>query len=104
MQKLYIVRRKVLAFFRKHLGTGSHSERMSRNRIRPLVATLPLTSAKRMRHHHHHRHVVSAAPVTENAGPRFVANALHQLVVPLEVTFAPSPRRVTATIVDIGDR
>ena len=57
------------------------------------VATLPsIASAKRMRHHHHHhRHVVSAAPVTENAGPRFVANALHQLVVPWQVTFAPSP-------------
>ena len=56
------------------------------------VATLPsIASAKRMRHHLHHRHVVSAAPVTDNAGPRFVANALHQLVVPWQVTFAPSP-------------
>jgi hypothetical protein len=58
------------------------------------VATLPsIASAKRMRHHHHHhRHVVSATSGSENAGPRLVANALHQLVVPLEVTFAPSPR------------
>jgi hypothetical protein len=56
------------------------------------VATLPsIASAKRMRHHHHPRHVVSAVPVTENAGPRFVGNALHQLVVPWEVTFAPPP-------------
>jgi hypothetical protein len=58
------------------------------------VATLPsIASAKRMHHHHHHRHVVTA-PVTDNAGPRLVANALHQLVVPLEVTFArPRHRR-----------
>jgi len=56
------------------------------------VATLPsLASAKRMRHHHHHRHVVSAMSGSENAGPRFVANALHQIVVPFEVTFASPP-------------
>jgi hypothetical protein len=56
------------------------------------VATLPsIASAKRMRHHYHHRHAVSAMSGSENAGPRFVAAALHQLVVPLEVTFAPSP-------------
>lgn len=56
------------------------------------VATLPsIASAKRMRHHHHHRHVATATSGSENAGPRLVANALHQLVVPLEVTFAPSP-------------
>lgn len=56
------------------------------------VATLPaIASAKRLRHHHHHRHVVAAQPVTENAGPRFVANALHQLVVPFEVTFGSPP-------------
>ena len=55
------------------------------------VATLPtIASAKRLRHHHHHRHVV-AAPVTDNAGPRFVANALRQIVVPFEVTFASPP-------------
>lgn len=53
------------------------------------IATLPsVASAK----HRHHRW--QPKPVTygsENAGPRLVANALHQLVVPLEVTFAPKP-------------
>lgn len=31
------------------------------------------------------------APVADNAGPHFVAESLHQLIVPLEVTFAPRP-------------
>jgi hypothetical protein len=61
------------------------------------VASLPsVASAKKRYGHHHYRHAVSATSGSENAGPRLVANALHQLVVPLEVTFTPSappPRR-----------
>lgn len=52
------------------------------------VATLPsIASAKSKRHH---RHVVATQPMyPENAGPRFVFNALHQIFVPLEATFGP---------------
>ena len=56
------------------------------------VATLPsIASAKRMKHHrHHHRHVVMQPVMNpDNAGPRLVLNALHQIIVPLEVTFGP---------------
>jgi hypothetical protein len=53
------------------------------------VATLPsIASAKSKRHHpRHHRHVVAVEQYPANAGPRLVANALHQIFVPLEVTF-----------------
>jgi hypothetical protein len=54
------------------------------------VATLPsIASAKKMRHHRHHREAVVQAYNDENAGPRFLGAALHQLIVPLEVTFGP---------------
>jgi hypothetical protein len=55
------------------------------------VATLPsIASAKRMKHHrHHHRHVAMQPVSDDNAGPRFFGAALHQLIVPLEVTFGP---------------
>jgi hypothetical protein len=53
------------------------------------VATLPsIASAKKMKHRHHREAVVQAYN-DQNAGPRFLGAALHQLVVPLEVTFAP---------------
>jgi hypothetical protein len=53
------------------------------------VATLPsIASAKKMKPRHHRQAVVQAYN-TENAGPSFVGAALHQLIVPLEVTFAP---------------
>ena len=53
------------------------------------VATLPsIASAKKMKHRHHRQAVVQAYNA-DNAGPRFLGAALHQLIVPLEVTFAP---------------
>ncbi len=59
------------------------------------VATLPTVASAKQRYRHH-RPAVTATYGSENAGPRLIANALHQLVVPLEVTFAqpaPEPRR-----------
>jgi hypothetical protein len=52
------------------------------------VASLPAIASAKSKHHRHHRHAVTA-PVSDNAGPRLVANALYQLVVPWEQTFAP---------------
>jgi hypothetical protein len=53
------------------------------------VATLPsIASAKKMKHRHHRQAVVQAYN-DENAGPRFMGAALHQFIVPLEVTFGP---------------
>ena len=57
------------------------------------VATLPsLASAKSKRHYR-------AAPAVQvvdsnEAGPRLVGNALRQLIVPLQVTFASTPEYV----------
>jgi hypothetical protein len=54
------------------------------------VATLPtLASAKSKRHHRHHREVVTQPFFPDNAGPRFVFSAIHQIFVPLEVTLGP---------------
>ncbi|MEN3377796.1 MAG: hypothetical protein V7604_3151 [Hyphomicrobiales bacterium] len=54
------------------------------------VATLPsIASAKKMKHRHHREAAVVQAYNDQNSGPRFLGAALHQLVVPLEVTFAP---------------
>jgi hypothetical protein len=54
------------------------------------VATLPsLASAKAKRHHRRHAPVVMQPVDSNEAGPRLVFNALHQLIVPLEVTFTP---------------
>ena len=51
------------------------------------VATLPSIASAKSKHKRHH---VAAQPTNpDNAGPRLVANALHQVVVPLEQTFAP---------------
>jgi hypothetical protein len=53
------------------------------------VATLPsIASAKKMKHRHQRQPVVQAYN-DENAGPRLIGAALHQLIVPFEVTFAP---------------
>jgi len=53
------------------------------------VATLPsIASAKRMPHHRHH-HVAVQSMYPEDAGPRFMAAAIHQIFVPFEVTFGP---------------
>lgn len=53
------------------------------------VATLPsIASAKKMKHRYHRQAVVQAYN-DENTGPRFVGAALHQFIVPLEVTFGP---------------
>jgi hypothetical protein len=53
------------------------------------VATLPsIASAKKIKHPRHRPPVVQAYN-DDNAGPRFLGAALHQLIVPLEVTFAP---------------
>jgi hypothetical protein len=57
------------------------------------VATLPsLASAKGKRHHRRHAPVVMQPVDSNEAGPRLLGNALHQLIVPLEVTFAPQPQ------------
>jgi hypothetical protein len=54
-----------------------------------LVATLPsVASAKKIKHRHHRQAAVVQVS-DDNAGPRFLGAALHQLIVPLEVTFAP---------------
>ena len=54
------------------------------------VAALPsIASAKKMKHRHHRQAVVQTTYSDENAGPRLVGAALHQLIVPFEVTFAP---------------
>lgn len=57
------------------------------------VATLPAAAfaAKSKRHKHHHRPAVVQQQYPDNAGPRFVAAALHQLIVPWQMTFAPPP-------------
>jgi hypothetical protein len=53
------------------------------------VATLPsIASAKKVKHRHHRQAVVQAYN-DENTGPRFLGAALHQFIVPFEVTFAP---------------
>ncbi len=53
------------------------------------VATLPsIASANHTKHHRHH-HVVMQPMYPEDAGPRFVAAAIHQIFVPFEVTFGP---------------
>jgi hypothetical protein len=51
------------------------------------VATLPSIASAKSKHKRHHRHVAAQPMNPDNAGPRFVANALHQIVVPLEQTF-----------------
>jgi hypothetical protein len=47
-----------------------------------------IASAKKIKHPRHRQAVVQAYN-DDNAGPRFLGAALHQLIVPLEVTFAP---------------
>ena len=53
------------------------------------VATLPSIASAKTKKHRHYRHVAVQPVSDENSGPRFVGAALHQLIVPLEVTFAP---------------
>jgi hypothetical protein len=58
-----------------------------------IVSALPAAADAKVRRHHY-RPVVQTNSGSD--GSRFVAAALHQLVVPLEVTFAPPappPRR-----------
>jgi hypothetical protein len=52
------------------------------------VATLPSLASAKSKRHPRRAPVVQVVDSNE-AGPRFVGNALHQLVVPLEVTFGP---------------
>ena len=53
------------------------------------VATLPsLASAKTKRHHPRRAPVVQVVDSNES-GPRLVGNALSQILVPWQVTFAP---------------
>jgi hypothetical protein len=51
------------------------------------VATLPSIVFAKKRHHRHHPHV--AAQMAPQDGSSFVFAALHQIFVPLEVTFGP---------------
>jgi hypothetical protein len=51
------------------------------------VATLPSIASAKKRHHRHHRHVT--AQMAPQDGSSFVFAALHQIFVPLEVTFGP---------------
>ena len=61
------------------------------------VATLPsLASAKSKRHKREYEPVVQQVD-TNVAGPRLVGNALYQILVPWQVTFAPRPEPVVAT-------
>jgi hypothetical protein len=53
------------------------------------VATLPSIASAKKRHHRHHRHVAAQpAPAPQS----FVYSALHQIFVPLEVTFGARSR------------
>ena len=53
------------------------------------VAALPsIASAKKLKHPRHREAVVQAYN-DQNTSSRFLGAALHQLIVPLEVTFAP---------------
>jgi hypothetical protein len=52
------------------------------------VTALPSIASAKKRHKHH-RHTVVQTVDQNEANGRFVAAALHQLVVPLEVTFGP---------------
>jgi hypothetical protein len=49
------------------------------------VAALPSMASAKKRHHRGHRHV--AAQMAPQDGSGFVYSALHQIFVPLEVTF-----------------
>jgi fatty-acid desaturase len=52
------------------------------------VAALPSIASAKKRHQRHHRAVMTQ--VDPNAGSSsFVGAALHQIIVPLEVTFGP---------------
>jgi hypothetical protein len=53
------------------------------------VATLPSIASAKSKHKRHHRHVAAQPMNPDNAGQRFVANALYQIVVPWEQTFGP---------------
>jgi hypothetical protein len=54
------------------------------------VAALPsIASAKKIKHRHQRQPVVQTVS-DDNAGPRFLGAALHQLIIPLEVTFTPT--------------
>jgi hypothetical protein len=53
------------------------------------VATLPSIAFAKKAKHRHHRQPVVQAYNDENAGPRLIGAALHQLIVPFEVTFGP---------------
>jgi hypothetical protein len=54
------------------------------------VATLPsIASAKKIKHPRQRQAVVVQAYNDDSAGLRFLGAALHQFIVPLEVTFAP---------------
>ena len=50
------------------------------------VATLPSLASAKSKRHHRRAPVVTVVDSNE-AGPRLVGNALHQLIVPFEVTF-----------------
>jgi hypothetical protein len=54
------------------------------------VATLPSLASAKSRHHRHYA-PVRADDGSSGAGARLAGNALHQLIVPFEVTFAPRP-------------
>ena len=53
------------------------------------VATLPSIASAKSKHKRHHRQVAAKPMNPDDAGARFVANALYQIVVPWEQTFGP---------------
>jgi len=56
------------------------------------VATLPSLASAKPRHHR--RAVPVQVADSTGAGPRLLGNALHQLIVPFEVTLTPRPEPV----------
>ena len=59
------------------------------------VAILPSLASAKSKHHRESAPVVQQVDSNE-AGPRLVGNALYQILVPWQVTFAPRPAEPVA--------
>jgi hypothetical protein len=53
------------------------------------VATLPSLASAKTKRHHPRRAPVAQVVDSNESGPRLVGNALYQILVPWQVTFAP---------------